>query len=76
MFAVCAVIATALAQIFTNTYQKSLDCNALQLLYHTSPIIALGMITMCPFFDDLQKLTNFQYTTPCVARIGDQLPHL
>jgi hypothetical protein len=70
VFAVCAVIATALAQIFTNTYQKSLDCNALQLLYHTSPIIALGMITMCPFFDDLQKLTNFHYTTPCVLRIG------
>jgi hypothetical protein len=41
VFAVCAVVATALAQIFTNTYQKSLDCNALQLLHHTSPWIAL-----------------------------------
>lgn len=41
VFAACAVVATALAQIFTNTYQKSLDCNAMQLLYHTSPIIAL-----------------------------------
>jgi hypothetical protein len=41
VFACCGVIATALAQIFTNTYQKSLDCNALQLLYHTSPIIAV-----------------------------------
>ena len=36
-----AVIATGMAQIFTNTYQKSLDCNALQLLYHTAPYIAL-----------------------------------
>ena len=36
-----AVMATGMAQIFTNTYQKSLDCNALQLLYHTSPYIAL-----------------------------------
>lgn len=44
VFAVFAVIATALAQIFTNTYQKSLDCNALQLLHHTSPYIALGEI--------------------------------
>ena len=128
----CAVVATALAQIFTNTYQKSLDCNAMQLLYHTSPLIALvrqkknrsikirmplqavhgstfqfsallleahrnylvkvfsvistfcsnvpeisfnsqGMIIMCPFFDDIQKLTNFQYTMPCVMRIGDTL---
>lgn len=41
VFACLAVVATALAQIFTNTYQKSLDCNALQLLYHTSPYIAL-----------------------------------
>eukprot|EP01031_Cornospumella_fuschlensis_P044995 gene44995-55038_t len=28
VFATCAVVATAMAQIFTNTYQKSLDCNA------------------------------------------------
>lgn len=41
VFASCAVVATALAQIFTNTYQKSLECDAMQLLYHTSPLIAL-----------------------------------
>ncbi len=41
VLALCAIIATALAQIFTNTYQKSLDCNAMQLLYHTAPYIAL-----------------------------------
>lgn len=41
VFAVFAVAATALAQIFTNTYQKSLDCNALQLLHLTSPYIAV-----------------------------------
>jgi len=69
VFAACAVIATSLAQIFTNTYQKSLDCNALQLLYHTTPYITLGMLVMCPFFDDLNKLSTFQYTTPCVIRI-------
>lgn len=70
VFAVCAVVATALAQIFTNTYQKSLDCNALQLLYHTSPYIALGMLIMCCFFDDLGAFAEFQYTTPCVLRIA------
>ena len=36
-----AMIATGIAQIFTNTYQKSLDCNTLQLLYHTAPYITL-----------------------------------
>lgn len=69
VFALCAVVATALSQIFTNTYQKTLDCNAMQLLYHTSPFIALGMILMCPIFDDLDKLMNFAYTPPCLLRI-------
>ena len=69
VFALCAVIATSMAQIFTNTYQKSLDCNAMQLLYLTSPIITIGMIIMCPIFDDVYKLYNFQYTAPCVMRI-------
>lgn len=69
VYAVIAIAATAMAQIFTNTYQKSLDCNALQLLYLTSPIIAIGMITMCPFFDDISALSTFKYTTPCVIRI-------
>ena len=69
IFAACAVVATALSQIFTNTYQKSLDCNAMQLLFHTSPYIALGMIILCPFFDDMPRLANFVYTPSCLARI-------
>eukprot|EP01033_Poteriospumella_lacustris_P008417 gene8418-6078_t len=70
VFAALAVVATALAQIFTNTYQKSLDCNALQLLYHTSPYIALGMLIMCPMFDDIHALSHYTYTWPAVFRIG------
>eukprot|EP00597_Dinobryon_sp_UTEXLB2267_P001617 CAMPEP_0170075670 /NCGR_PEP_ID=MMETSP0019_2-20121128/12773_1 /TAXON_ID=98059 /ORGANISM="Dinobryon sp., Strain UTEXLB2267" /LENGTH=258 /DNA_ID=CAMNT_0010286803 /DNA_START=161 /DNA_END=937 /DNA_ORIENTATION=+ len=70
VFATCAVVATALAQIFTNTYQRSLDCNALQLLYHTSPYISIGMLVMCPFFDDLNALSTYVYTTPTVIRIS------
>ncbi len=69
IYACAAVLATAVAQIFTNTYQKSLDCNALQLLYHTSPIIALGMLVLCPFFDDIDGLRQFMFTTPCLLRI-------
>lgn len=69
VFALCAVVFTALAQIFTNTYQKSLECNALQLLYHTSPYIALGMLIMSPFFDDMRALAQFEYTPALVVRI-------
>ena len=68
-FATCAIVFTALAQIFTNTYQKSLECNALQLLYHTSPYIAGGMLLMSPIFDDMRALAQFEYTPMLVARI-------
>jgi solute carrier family 35 protein E3 len=68
-FAVCAVVATSMAQIFTSTYQKSLDCDALQLLYHTSPIIFAGMVILCPMFEDTSALYAFVYTPGCVFRI-------
>jgi solute carrier family 35 protein E3 len=70
VFAGCAVLATALAQIFTNTYQKSLECDAMQLLYHTSPIIAMGMLCMSPFFDDLGQLQTFELTYRCKLNIA------
>ncbi len=70
VFAACGVIATALSQIFTNTYQKSLDCNAVQLLYHSAPMISFGMLVMCPFFDDVDELRAFEFTAPCLLRIG------
>ena len=47
VFAICGVVATSLAQIFTSTYQKSLDCNAMQLLYHTSPLIGAVRVVQC-----------------------------
>ena len=70
LFASCAVAATGMAQIFTSTYQKSLGCNAMQLLYHTAPQIAFGMLLMCPMFDNLTDLMNFEFTSGCVTRIG------
>ena len=69
VFASFAVLATATSQIFTNTYQKSLDCNAMQLLYHTSPMISVGMLLMCPFFDDIWTLMSFQPTSSGIFRI-------
>jgi solute carrier family 35 protein E3 len=58
-----------MAQIFTSTYQKSLDCDALQLLYHTSPIIFAGLVILCPMFEDTSALSAFVYTPGCVLRI-------
>lgn len=70
VYATLAVLATAMSQIFTNTYQKSLDCNALQLLHHTSPIIGLGMLVLCPVFDDVTALQRHVLTRGCVGRIA------
>ena len=69
LFAAGAVVATALAQIFTSTYQKQLDCNALQLLIHTAPIISFGMLCMIPLFDDIKALQQAIITIPLIGHI-------
>jgi solute carrier family 35, member E3 len=69
MFAVSAVAATGMAQIFTSTYQKSLNMNAMQLLFHTAPLIAAGMLMMCPVFDNVSDLWQFEYNSGVVTRI-------
>lgn len=64
--ALIAIASTAMAQIFTNTYQKSLSCDALQLLYHTSPYIAL--VIRSPSFSGkfLIRLIGNAYLMPNV----------
>lgn len=68
-FASAAVAATGMAQIYTSVYQKALNMNAMQLLFHTSPMIAVGMLIMCPMFDNVERLWNFEYTFGLVIRI-------
>lgn len=51
----------ASVQIWTNRYQKELQCDALQMLYHTSPIITLGMLLLCPVFHDMEALQNYEW---------------
>jgi len=53
VYAVVAVLFTTLAQIFAFSHQKELGLDAMQLLYHTSPIIAVGMCLLIPFFDQI-----------------------
>lgn len=67
VFAGIAVAFTVSSQIFTNTYQKSLECNALQLLIHTSPIIAVGMLLLTFIFDNTSKLAAY-HLYPLVVR--------
>jgi len=69
LYAIVAIIVTALCQIFTNTYQKSLGLDALQLLSKTAPLITLGMLLLCPLFDDVDELVAFEYTPALTSRI-------
>lgn len=69
VFAAFAVLFTSLAQIFTSTYQKQLDCDALQLLYHSSPLIAGGMFCMIPFFDNVKYLVQTEFSIPLVNHV-------
>jgi solute carrier family 35 protein E3 len=76
VIATLAVIATSVSQILTNKYQNQPrrdddeKVDALQLLYLTSPMTAIGMLIMCPFFDDVTALANHEYTSPCAIRIA------
>ncbi|CAM9970363.1 unnamed protein product, partial [Phaeothamnion confervicola] len=70
IFAVCAVLCTTCAQIFTSRFQKDLKCDALQLLYHTSPLITMGMFLMMPLFDDMTALEAFPWSSAVAGRIA------
>mmetsp|Transcript_31192 Transcript_31192/g.39994 ORF Transcript_31192/g.39994 Transcript_31192/m.39994 type:complete len:319 (-) Transcript_31192:251-1207(-) len=69
IYACCGVLCTCSAQIFTTKYQKSLECNALQLLYHTSPIIACGMLVLLPMFDDYAALFVYEFNAGMMNRL-------
>merc|ERR1712146_202518 len=41
----------------------------MQLLYHSSPLISLGMLLMSPWFDDLGALMEYEFTMGGIGRI-------
>ena len=69
IFASFAVLFTSLAQIFTSSYQKQLECDALQLLYHSSPLIAMGMLVLTPMFDNVKYLVQSEFSIPLINHI-------
>ena len=69
IFAAVAVVCTVAAQTFTSSLQRSLGCDSNQLLFHTSPLIALGMHVLCPIFDDIDTIRHFDYTPALIRDI-------
>ena len=58
-YAAGAVVATVGSQILTNKRQKELGLDHMQLLYHASPIMAVGLACLAPVFDSMERLASF-----------------
>jgi solute carrier family 35 protein E3 len=63
VYALLAVLAASLAQIFTSNVQKELGCNAMQLLYHTSPLVVVQMVVATPMFHDVGLIVENKPTS-------------
>jgi solute carrier family 35 protein E3 len=69
-FAAVAVLCTVASQMATASSQRALGCDSNQLLFHTSPLIALGMLALTPIFDDVNAIRHFRYTPILVRDIA------
>mmetsp|Transcript_12947 Transcript_12947/g.39912 ORF Transcript_12947/g.39912 Transcript_12947/m.39912 type:complete len:339 (+) Transcript_12947:222-1238(+) len=61
-YAAVAVVATVFSQRVTASSQQRLGCDSNQLLYHTAPLIAAGMIVCCPLAEDVADLASLDWT--------------
>lgn len=53
IYALLAILATVMGQIFTKSTQQSLKLDSMQLLHHAAPIVFTGMFMMAPVFDQV-----------------------
>lgn len=69
VFAVIGVVITSVSQVFFDPLRKEIDCDALQTLYHTSPLIAAGMLLCSPAFGELDVIRNADMHVPLIIMI-------
>ncbi len=67
--AAVAVLTTSIGQILCSHYQKELECDPMQLLYSTCPIVTLGLIGMVPVFHDTEALKSAPLSPQLVTHI-------
>ena len=63
VWATLAILATSSAQVFFGPLQRDLGMNALQLLYHTSPLLTCGSFVIVPLFEDTELLMKTRITS-------------
>lgn len=69
LWAILAVIATSLSNIFFGPLQRSLEMNPLQLMFHSSPLLTLGSFVIIPLFEDRNDLMDTKLTGNLVQNI-------
>lgn len=67
--AAVAVLATSIGQILCSQYQKELECDSMQLLYSTCPLVTLGLLAVVPVFHDVEKIVNASISLQLVVHV-------
>jgi len=68
--AIIAVLVTAMYQIWVGHFQKSLDANAMQLLYYQAPLSSLFLLFVTASFDGITEILSFEFQTEHWALIA------
>ena len=70
IWAFCGVICSSCAQIFFSPLQKELNLDALQMLFHLSPILTIGSFATIPLFENVKELIDFKFDKTVIFDIG------
>ena len=70
LWAAAGVLCSSLAQIFFAPLQKDLNLDALQMLFHLSPILTLGSFATIPIFENTEELLNFKLSKRVIFDVG------
>ena len=70
VWAAAGVLCSSLAQIFFAPLQKDLNLDALQMLFHLSPILTLGSFATIPIFENTEELLNFKLSKRVIFDVG------
>lgn len=66
---IAGVISTSVAQVFFGPLKKRLDLGALQLLFHTSPFMAVGCFVAVPLLEDTKELYSMKISSGLISMI-------
>ncbi|KAI9034297.1 triose-phosphate transporter family-domain-containing protein [Hyaloraphidium curvatum] len=70
IYAAIAMVCTSASQVFFDPLRKEIECDALQALYHTTPVIAAGMLLCSPAFGELEGIRQTDFHVGLVVAIA------